>query len=177
MIVQKSVWLCYASVVSPHILVPYRSQDRFLPGHGVQDSAGGLPLCVLPCHAGCLGGLGTTPGENKVICGGSFLYHDALPLHRLSGLTHSGCSVGTFLIFTVAGYIAEYLGWEAVFYVTGASTLVWVGLWFYLAYDTPATHPRIDKEEREFIESSLHGALDRLDFSCILVLLPSTCQE
>ena len=108
---------------------------------------------------------------------GIFLFYDALPLHRLSGLTHSGSSVGTFLIFTVAGYVAEYLGWEAVFYVTGASTLVWVGLWFYLAYDTPATHPRIDKEEREFIERSLHGALDRLDFVCIHILLPSTYQE
>ena len=81
---------------------------------------------------------------------------------RLNGLSQSGSSVGTFLIFTVAGSVADYLGWEAVFYVTGASTLVWAILWFYLAYDTPASHPRIDREEREFIENSLDGAVDRL---------------
>ena len=68
------------------------------------------------------------------------------------------------MIFTIAGYVADYLGWEAVFYVTGASTLVWVVLWFYLVYDTPAEHPRIAKEEREHIELSIGcGNIDRLE--------------
>ena len=71
----------------------------------------------------------------------------------------SGASVGTFLIFTLAGYLADTLGWEAVFYVTGGCTVVWVIAWFYLAYDTPASHPRIDKEEKEYIETSL-GEVD-----------------
>jgi MFS family permease len=80
----------------------------------------------------------------------------------LNGIVQGGASVGTFLIFTLAGYVADNLGWEAVFYVTGACTLVWVVLWFYLAYDTPGQHPRIDKEEREYIETSLGDAdIDR----------------
>ena len=66
------------------------------------------------------------------------------------------------MIFTLAGSVADYLGWEAVFYVTGALTLVWVILWFYLVYDTPALHPRIDMEERKYIENSIGvGDIDR----------------
>ena len=42
-----------------------------------------------------------------------------------------------------------------MFYVTGGSSLVWVVFWFYLVYDTPAQHPRIDKEEQKYIESSI----------------------
>jgi len=81
----------------------------------------------------------------------------APPLEKtqLQGIFWSGASFGTLVIFTLAGYIAETLGWEAVFYVTGASSLVWVLLWFYLVYDTPGQHPRIDPQEREYIESSI----------------------
>ena len=57
--------------------------------------------------------------------------------------------------------MADYFGWEAVFYVTGGTTLVWIFFWFYLVYDTPAMHPRISKEEQEYIESSLEGVVDR----------------
>merc|ERR1719186_2207040 len=81
----------------------------------------------------------------------------APPLEKtqLQGIFWSGASFGTLIIFTLAGYIAENLGWEAVFYVTGGSSLVWVLFWFYLVYDTPAQHPRIDTEEREYIEKAI----------------------
>jgi len=81
----------------------------------------------------------------------------APPLEKtqLNGIYVSGASIGTLVIFTLAGYVADSLGWEAVFYVTGGSSLVWVLFWFYLVYDTPGQHPRIDKAEREYIESSI----------------------
>jgi len=81
----------------------------------------------------------------------------APPLEKtqLQGIFWSGASFGTLVIFTLAGYIADNLGWEAVFYVTGGCSLVWVVGWFYLVYDTPAQHPRIDTEEREFIEKAI----------------------
>ena len=78
---------------------------------------------------------------------------------RLNGIVQSGSSVGTFIIFTLSGYLADYAGWEPVFYVTGACSLVWVCFWFYLVYDTPGQHPRIDQEERDYIETSL-GVVD-----------------
>ena len=53
-------------------------------------------------------------------------------------------------------------GLEAVFYVTGASSLIWVIFWFYLVHDTPSQHPRISKEEREYIEKAIgDGDIDR----------------
>ena len=81
----------------------------------------------------------------------------APPLERtqLNGISVSGASVGTLLIFTLAGYVADSLGWEAVFYVTGGLSMVWVVAWFLLVWDSPALHPRISQEEREHIQSSL----------------------
>ena len=81
----------------------------------------------------------------------------APPLERsqLNGIYWSGASIGTLLIFTLAGYLADSLGWEAVFYVTGASSLAWVVAWFLLVWDTPAQHPHISREERHYIETSL----------------------
>jgi len=88
----------------------------------------------------------------------------APPLERtqLQGIFWSGASFGTLVIFTLAGTIADHSGWEAVFYVTGASSLVWVIFWFYLVHDTPSQHPRISKEEREYIEKAIgDGNIDR----------------
>ena len=89
----------------------------------------------------------------------------APPLEKtqLNGIYVSGASIGTLIIFTLAGYIADTLGWEAVFYVTGCFSLVWVVFWFLLVADTPADHPRISKEEKEYIETSIgqSSTLDR----------------
>ena len=63
----------------------------------------------------------------------------------LKGIFWSGASVGTLIIFTLAGYVSDHLGWEAVFYVTGGLSLVWVVFWFILVSDTPAQHPRISQ--------------------------------
>ena len=81
----------------------------------------------------------------------------APPLERsqLNGIYMSGASVGTLLIFTLAGYLADSLGWEAVFYVTGSCGLAWVVAWFLLVWDTPGQHPHISPEERLYIQTSL----------------------
>ena len=73
----------------------------------------------------------------------------------LNGIVCAGGSLGTLVIFTLAGALADTLGWEAVFYVTGGLGLVWVAAWFPLVADTPALHPRISREERDFIQTSL----------------------
>ena len=82
---------------------------------------------------------------------------------RLQGIFWSGASIGTLIIFTLAGILADHLGWEAVFYVTGGLSLLWVVFWFLMVADTPAQHPRISPEERSYIEASLgqSASLDR----------------
>ena len=72
----------------------------------------------------------------------------------------SGASIGTLAIFTLAGLIADSLGWEAVFYITGALNMLWVVGWFLLVADSPAQHRLISPEERDYIQSSIGGSED-----------------
>jgi len=83
----------------------------------------------------------------------------APPLEKtqLMGIYFSGASIGTLIIFTLAGFVADGLGWPAVFYVTGGCSLIWVFAWFLLVWDSPAEHPHISKEEKEYIEGSLES--------------------
>ena len=52
-----------------------------------------------------------------------------LSITPLVVFTHlkSGASIGTLIIFTLAGLLADGLGWPAVFYVTGRSALIMLG--------------------------------------------------
>ena len=54
-----------------------------------------------------------------------------------------------FAIMT-SGYIANALGWEAIFYLIGGCGCVWFILWAYLVHDTPADHPTISKIRQMF---------------------------
>lgn len=80
------------------------------------------------------------------------------PLERsqLISIYVAGNSVGTCLIFPLGGLLAgSSWGWPSIFYFTGGSGILWCVLWFFLAYDSPAKHPRISKEERAYIETSI----------------------
>lgn len=62
--------------------------------------------------------------------------------------------MGTILATLFSGLLAHSLGWEAVFYLQGSLALLVVSVWLYWAYDSPALHPRIKPEEKEYIQSS-----------------------
>lgn len=47
------------------------------------------------------------------------------------------------------------MGWESVFYVQGAMTLVWCVLWFILVTDSPRQHKGISEAEKEYILASI----------------------
>ncbi|KAL1464582.1 hypothetical protein WDU94_004213 [Cyamophila willieti] len=64
-------------------------------------------------------------------------------------------SLGAAITLPICGFLIDAIGWESVFYFTGLTGLVWSILWFFLVFETPATHPRISAEEREYIESSI----------------------
>ncbi|XP_064631101.1 sialin-like [Lineus longissimus] len=89
----------------------------------------------------------------------------APPLERskLAGFTYAGSQVGNILTFPLAGLLCEYGfdgGWASIFYITGATCVVWFLAWMLLAFDTPAEHPRISVEERDYIENSLKGQME-----------------
>ena len=66
----------------------------------------------------------------------------------------SGSQMGTILGTLFSGMMADSLGWEAVFYIEGSLSVMVVGAWLFFIYDSPALHPRISRQEREYIESS-----------------------
>ncbi|XP_074645344.1 sialin-like isoform X1 [Tubulanus polymorphus] len=70
-----------------------------------------------------------------------------------------GTHIGTVLTMGTGGYICAYVGWEAIFYITGTLNLAWCLLWLFLVYETPATHPRVSTDERKYIEKSLVGMI------------------
>ncbi|KAJ8930786.1 hypothetical protein NQ314_016381, partial [Rhamnusium bicolor] len=66
-----------------------------------------------------------------------------------------GSSVGAALTYPVCGFIIDRWGWELVFYVCGVMGSLWFTAWWILVYDSPAEHPRISANEKEYITSSL----------------------
>jgi ACS family sodium-dependent inorganic phosphate cotransporter len=55
----------------------------------------------------------------------------------------------------LSGVIAGALGWEAVFYIEGGFSVIWLILWIWLIADSPQKQTLITPEERAFITSSL----------------------
>lgn len=59
------------------------------------------------------------------------------------------------------GVIIENLGWQFGFYIPAIITFVFVALWYILVADSPADHPRISKEERDYIQESLGESVSK----------------
>ena len=64
-------------------------------------------------------------------------------------------TLGTLISLPFSGAIASGLGWDWVFYIQGALSILWYILWLIFVYDSPDTHPFISFEEKNFIMSSL----------------------
>lgn len=68
----------------------------------------------------------------------------------------TGSQFGTVITLFVAGLLAASSGgWPSIFYVTGGSSVLWAVVWFFVGSDCPASHPRISKQEKKYIEESL----------------------
>lgn len=74
---------------------------------------------------------------------------------KLGSLIWAGAQAGTVVSLPVSGYLADDLGWESVFYVFGVLGIIWFVFWIFFCFNSPAEHPRISKEERDYIESHI----------------------
>ncbi|XP_063917404.1 sialin isoform X2 [Zophobas morio] len=85
------------------------------------------------------------------------LSHWAPPLERsvMSSIVYAGTSLGTVIFILISGVIAGALGWEAVFYIEGGVSILWLILWAWFIADSPSKQKHISLEERAFIASSL----------------------
>jgi ACS family sodium-dependent inorganic phosphate cotransporter-like MFS transporter 5 len=70
----------------------------------------------------------------------------------------AGSNFGMIISFPLSGYLCslKFLGgWPLSFYIFGGLAVVWFVAWIFLVYDTPATHPRISFEEKNYIISQI----------------------
>ncbi|KAG8225771.1 hypothetical protein J437_LFUL005730 [Ladona fulva] len=74
--------------------------------------------------------------------------------------TYVGNSAGTAFTYPLCGFLIHSFGWPSAFYVPGCISLGWGLFWWLLASDSPSTHPRITKEEREYIEKAVSPSLN-----------------
>lgn len=68
-----------------------------------------------------------------------------------TGIFNSGSNVGAILAPLSVPFIAETLGWQWAFIITGALGFVWLIFWFML-YEVPARQARLSKTEFDYIQ-------------------------
>jgi len=68
------------------------------------------------------------------------------------GIFNAGSNVGAIITPLIVPIIAVSFGWRMAFVATGLLTVVWLAAWLLL-YRTPAQHPTLSAEEREWIEA------------------------
>ncbi|GAB1861750.1 Vesicular glutamate transporter 2 [Camponotus japonicus] len=68
-----------------------------------------------------------------------------------------GFSIGIGLTYPLCAFIIVHFGWRVVFYTTGSIGLVWCIFWYFCAFDTPASHPRISKLELRYIQECVRN--------------------
>jgi ACS family hexuronate transporter-like MFS transporter len=67
-----------------------------------------------------------------------------------TGIFNSGTSVGAITAIVVTPIIFVNYGWQAVFWITGATGFVWLLLWLWL-YETPLNQKYLSDDERKYI--------------------------
>lgn len=80
-----------------------------------------------------------------------------IPLGERSRFMSSfqGFSIGIGVTYALCGFIIEHFGWPYAFYATGTFGVIWCLWWYFLAFNTPQTHPRISAKELEYIENNI----------------------
>jgi MFS transporter, ACS family, hexuronate transporter len=68
-----------------------------------------------------------------------------------TGLFNAGTNVGAIVCPLAVERMFNYWGWEATFYVTGATGFIWVIAWWWL-YEVPEKHPRLSPSELAYIK-------------------------
>lgn len=72
--------------------------------------------------------------------------------------TLMGGIFGTVVSWPLTGFLVEHYGWRLGFHVPAAFAFIISFLWLYFVHDSPRTHPRISKGEKEMIENSVGGS-------------------
>lgn len=71
-----------------------------------------------------------------------------------TGIFNSGANVGAIVAPLTVPWIAEKMGWDWAFILTGAIGFIWLILWVFV-YEIPAKNKRLSKEEFDYINSDI----------------------
>ncbi|MEN9571498.1 MAG: hypothetical protein RL172_2729 [Bacteroidota bacterium] len=69
-----------------------------------------------------------------------------------TGIFNSGSNIGAIAAPLTVPFIAEKMGWQWAFIITGAIGFIWLIFW-WLLYEVPARHAKLLKPEYEWIHS------------------------
>jgi len=99
---------------------------------------------------------GLVEGVTYPCCHGIWRYW-APPLERsrLATLALAGSYGGAVLGMPISGYLAQWVGWYAPYYVYGCAGIIWYMFWLWLSFEKPATHPSISAREQIYIEQAI----------------------
>ncbi|KAL1131947.1 hypothetical protein AAG570_011558, partial [Ranatra chinensis] len=67
----------------------------------------------------------------------------------------SGSYFGTVASLPISGLLANYFGWESIFYVTGSVGVIWSIAWWIIVKDRPEDDPKISASELKYLRESL----------------------
>lgn len=89
------------------------------------------------------------------------------PLERskFAAFVYAGANFGTVVSLPLSGWLCslDFMGgWPLAFYIFGVLGIVWFCFWMWLVYDTPHVHPRISRDERNYIERAVQRVDDEL---------------
>lgn len=98
-------------------------------------------------------------GGSVIPAGMSILNSWAPPNERpvMIAFLAAGFLTGTIITFLTSGLLCVYgfdNGWPSIFYIHGTVTLLFIIVWVLEAYSIPRNHPRLSKQELQFIQSS-----------------------
>merc|ERR1719242_1471528 len=90
--------------------------------------------------------------------------------------SYFGTVFGLIITFPMCGILIDSFGWESAFYVIGSITCIWFIFWWFLVFDTPELHPRIAKQELDYIKNELLNTLSEkpkpIPWKSILTSIP-----
>jgi len=115
--------------------------------HGLAISFGMLLMSRLFLGMGEGGGF---PAATKAVA-------EWFPVEERSlamGIMNAGTAVGAVVAPPVVATILTFLNWRWVFFLSGAIGMVWTA-WWWKEYFPPSTHPRLTRDEREFLADVL----------------------
>jgi len=69
-----------------------------------------------------------------------------------TGIFNSGTNIGAILAPLTVPFIAQSIGWQWAFIITGSIGFIWLIFWFAM-YEIPAKHKRLSQAEYNYIHS------------------------